>query len=258
MNVADRGPMIGPIAESRERIYGILEALLSHPDEGKWGRVVNGLEQRLAIRAADSLRATARLADSPLVSGELPAVELDLRFLVVELCQPLEHLKEEYERVLCVRNPRPGCSPFALDHRQAEETLAPAEFLADLAGLYRSFGFAEGSKLPGRPDHVAFEMGFMAFLIGQKRLAARMSTLDPQGALQFARCDLAERCFFSDHLAGWVCHFAAGLRKNTGGGYLEPLGRFLAAWMPVERAFLQPAGEAWDCDEKRASVVARA
>ena len=77
--------------------------------------------------------------------------------------------------------PRPGCSPFALDHHQLTEGLVPAEFLADLAGLYRSFGFAEGSKLPGRPDHVAFEMGFMTFLIAQKRLVSRIAWVDRQG-----------------------------------------------------------------------------
>jgi TorA maturation chaperone TorD len=235
MDVFENGPVIGPIEESRERIYRILEALLSHPDEGIWGRVLRGGEQRLAIATADSLRQTASQTEYPLLSGELSCAELDLRFLVVELCQPLEHLKGEYERVLCTHKPLPGCSPFALDHHSQSDGIVAAEFLADLAGLYRSFGFGEESKLPGRPDHVAFEMGFMAFLISQKRLVSRMVRIDPQGAEQFAGCDLAERSFFSDHLAGWVGNFASGLRKHTGGGYFEPLGRFLAAWMPLER-----------------------
>jgi TorA maturation chaperone TorD len=238
MDVIKGGPLVGPIEESRQRIYGILEALLSHPDEGKWGRVVTGKEQRLAIETADSLRGHARLAKYPVLPEELASEELDLRFLMVELCQPLEHLRGEYERVLCTRRPRPGCSPYALDHHRAAEAIVPAEILADLAGLYRSFGFHEEPKLPGRPDHVAFEMGFMAFLIGQKRLVGRMVRFDPQGAQHFARCDLAERRFFSDHLSGWAASFAAGLRKNTGGGYFEPLGRFLAAWMPLERHYL--------------------
>jgi TorA maturation chaperone TorD len=238
MDVFEDGPLAGPIAESRERIYGILEALLSHPDEGKWGRVVSGKEQRLAIEAADSLQNLACRAEYPLLPGELSSDELDLRFLMVELCQPLEHLKGEYERVLCTRRPRPGCSPFALDYHQVAEGIVPAEFLADLAGLYRSFGFREEPTLPGRPDHVAFEMGFMAFLIGQKRLVGRMVRLDPHGAEHFAGCDLAVRRFFSDHLSGWAVSFATGLRKNTGGGYFEPLGRFLAAWMPLERHYL--------------------
>src|SRR6516165_5612562 len=108
MQVSEVAPRVGPIEESRERVYGILEAVLSHPDEGKWGRVTTGREQRLAIATADAVRAFAAAADYPLLPGELPGDELDLRFLMVDLCQPLEHLKAEYERVLCVHQPRLG------------------------------------------------------------------------------------------------------------------------------------------------------
>jgi TorA maturation chaperone TorD len=257
MYVSERGPVVGLIEESRERIYGILEALLSHPDEGKWGRVLRGVEQRLAIATADSLRAAASALEYPLLPEELSCDELDLRCLMVEMCQPLEHLKGEYERVLCVRRPRPGCSPFALDYLRGHDEITPAEFLGDLAGLYRSFGFAEGSKLPGRPDHVAFETGFMAFLIAQKRLISRLAGLDPQGAQQFTRCDLAERSFFSDYLAGWVGSFAAGLREHAGGGYFEPLGRFLSAWIPLERHRFAAESRFEDRQERPQRAIAR-
>lgn len=239
MYLLERGPTVGSVEEWRGRIYGILEAVLSHPDEGKWGFVLSGPQQRLAIATADAVRAQASQLSYPLLPDELSCDELDLRFLMVELCQPLEHLKGEYDRVLCPRQPRPGCSPFALDHQRNAAGGASPEFLADLAGLYRSFGFTEGTRLPGRPDHVAFEMGFMSFLIGQQRVLVRMAPVDRQGAEQLARCDLAQSCFFSDHLAGWVGEFACGLRNNTGGGYFEPLGRFLSAWLPLERHYFE-------------------
>ena len=173
-----------------------------------------------------------------MLANELPGSELDLRFLVVELCQPLEHLKAEYERVLCVRRPRPGCSPFALDHQKAITGDLLTESVANLAGVYRAFGFAQANKLPLRTDHIAYELEFMSWLISQRRLASRMALVDRQAAEQAARCDLAQRSFFSDHLAGWVGPLSAGLQKYTGGGYFEPLGRFLAAWIPLERRFL--------------------
>ena len=66
-----------------------------------------------------------------------------LRLLVLELCQPLEHLREEYERVFCVRRIEPACSPYALNHRDGADGVTLAESLADLAGIYRAFGFAE-------------------------------------------------------------------------------------------------------------------
>jgi len=238
MGVLETGPEAGPVEEARGRIYAFLGALFSHPDTGKWGRVLNADEQRLAIATADVLRARACGMKYLVLADELPGSELDLRFLVVELCQPLEHLKAEYERVLCVRRPRPGCSPFALDHQKEITGFLLAESLANLAGVYRAFGFAQGNKLPLRTDHIAYELEFMSWLISQRRLVSRMALFDRQAAEQATRCDLAQRSFFSDHLAGWAGPLSAGLQKYTGGGYFEPLGRFLAAWIPLERHFL--------------------
>lgn len=235
----DTGKEIRALEDHRERMYGFLAALFSHPDEGKWGRVLGGSEQRLAIATADALRIAASEMDYEVREGELPSDELDLRFLVVELCQPLEHLKAEYERVLCVRHPRPGCSPFALDYQQDQPRgFHLAELLADLLGLYRAFGFLDGKKPPYRPDHIAYELEFMNWLIGQRRLACRMAAADRRAGDQAERCDLAQRSFFSDHLAGWLGPLALNLRRCTSGGYFEPLGRFLAAWIPLDRRYL--------------------
>ena len=186
----------------------------------------------------------------PILADELPGSELDLRFLVVELCQPLEHLKAEYERVLCVRRPRQGCSPFALDHQKSITGDLRAEGLANLAGFYRAFGFTPGNKLPLRTDHIAYELEFMNWLISQRCMAARMALFDRQAAEVATCCDLAERSFFSDHLAGWAGPLSVGLQKYTGGGYFEPLGRFLAAWIPLERCFLNIRPP---CEEVRVS-----
>ncbi len=231
-------PEVGPIEEARERIYGFLAALFSHPDEGNWGRVLNALEQRSAIEAADRVRAVACERDHGMLPEGPACDELDLRYLVVELCQPLEHLQGEYERVLCTRRPPPRCSPYELHHHDGGGGQSLAESLADLALIYRSFGFFDGDKLPLRPDHIAFEMGFMSWLLSQRRLAIRMDPVDRKAAEHATLCDLAQRNFFGDHLASWVASFAAGLQRHTGGGYFEPLGRFLAAWIALERQHL--------------------
>ncbi len=244
----------GPAEEARGRIYAFLGALFSHPDTGKWGRVLNAEEQRLAIATADALRTWASGMKYPVLADELPGRELDLRFLVVELCQPLEHLKAEYERVLCIKKPRPGCSPFALDHQKEITGFPLAESLANLAGLYRAFGFAQGNKLPLRTDHIAYELEFMNWLISQRRLASRMALVDVQAAELATRCDLAQRSFFSDHLAGWAGPLSAGLQKYTSGGYFEPLGRFLAAWVPLERHFLNAEPPCAEIQASRSAV----
>ena len=75
---------------------------------------------------------------------------------------------------------------------EGDPAILLAESLANLAGLYRAFGFAQGDKLPLRTDHIAYELEFMSWLISQQRLASRMALFDRQAAEQAARCDLAQ------------------------------------------------------------------
>ena len=151
MGVIEIGPEAGPVEEARGSDLRVPRRAVSHPDMGKWGRVLNADEQRLAIATADALRARACGMNYLVLADELPGSELDLRFLVVELCQPLEHLKAEYERVLCVRQPRPGCSPFALDHQKEITGFLLAESLANLAGVYRALGSPRATSCPCEP-----------------------------------------------------------------------------------------------------------
>ncbi len=221
--------------ESRECIYGFLAASLSHPDQGNWGRVLNPQAQRCFAAAVDLMRSTATALDYPLGDGELPPEQLNVRLLVLELCQPLEHLKAEYERVLCDRRGAAYCSPFELDYREDGHEADVVEDLASFATSYRAFDFFELERLPRRPDHIGCELDFMYRLLQNRRLASRLAPIDPHAARLARRCDLAQEHFFGDHLAPWVTSFAIGLEDCPGGGYLEAVGRFLAAWMPLER-----------------------
>jgi hypothetical protein len=94
----------------------------------------------------------------------------------------------------------------------------------------------------------------MCWLLTQNRLSSRLALVDPDAARFAARCDLAQRNFFSDHLAGWVSSFAADLRECTGGGNFEPVGRFLAAWIPFERSRLGIAEGYADAEHHSAGV----
>jgi TorA maturation chaperone TorD len=251
-------PEVDPIDRVRGRIYRFLAALLSHPDEGNWGCAVRAADQREAMLAADLLRETAVAAGYPVLCDELPAEELDLRLLVLELCQPLEHLREEYERVFCVRRVEPACSPYELNHRDGADGITLAESLANLAATYHASGFAVEGRLPRRPDHLAFELGFMAWLVARRRLAGLLAAVDHEAAEEAAFCDLAQRNFFGDHLSDWVASFGAGLQKYTGGGYLDALGRFMSAWVPFERHHLglEPGLQEGGCAAGEAVSVA--
>jgi len=187
------------------------------------------------IEAVDSLRRSDAGLEYPLREGELPASQLDVRWLVLELCQPLEHLKAEYERVLCDPRRVSYCSPYELDYRGETHRANVVEGLAGFATWYRAFDFFEEEQLPPKPDHIGCELEFMYRLLVKGRLASRLAPIDPYAERLAVRCGLAQENFFGDHLAPWVTSFAAGLVECPGGGYLEAVGRFLAAWMPLER-----------------------
>ncbi|WP_165219454.1 TorD/DmsD family molecular chaperone [Aquisphaera insulae] len=230
--------------EAREKIYGILEVSLTHPDGGSWGQLVLPDAQRRAIAASDWIRGLAMSGSYERHEGEGPARDLDLRALMVDLCQPLGQLKLSYERVICMKKPRPGCSPFALDHRKGMTEKRIERTLEELKGLYRDFEDFDASEGRRRADHVACEMGFMRCLIERGRMASVLRPIDGHAAEESARCGLAQRDFFGNHLTGWLVDFAAGLQRNARSGYFETLGRFLAAWAPFERHYLGIPAEA--------------
>lgn len=78
----------------------------------------------------------------------------------------------------------------------------------------------------------------MAWLIARSRIQRRLVCLGAGPGSALRGCDLAQRHFFGHHLAGWLPDLAAELQEFEGGGCLEELGRFLAAWINLERRYL--------------------
>ena len=231
MNVFESGPATGPIEEvARTNLLRFSRPCSHIRTKGNGGGFSAGRSSEWPLQWPIPSVTGRRGTDYQVLHEELSYDELDLRFLVVRTLSAARAF-EGGVRAQCSAPAGPGRDarrlPWTISQNTGRSSLA--ELLADLAGLYRSFGFAEGAKLPGRPDHVAFEIGFMAFLIGQKRLLSRLAKVRSPGPEQFTRCDLAQRSFFGDHLAGWVGEFAAGLRKNTGGGYSSP---WAGSWPP--------------------------
>jgi TorA maturation chaperone TorD len=210
----------------RERLYEFLAAVLAHPDAGTWGRATDPNEQALDVAAVDALR-----------GDDASAGDLDLRALMVELCQPLNHLKADYDRFF-VKSRRNSHSPLEMDHKTPWLRRRPERVVEELAREYDAAGAPEHDWEPSRPDHAARELGFMAWLIARSRFQRRMACLGAKDEEAVRGCDLAQREFFGHHLAGWLPELAAQLREFAGGGCLEQLGRFLAAWIIRERRYL--------------------
>lgn len=221
----------------RERIYGFLASVLSHPDAGMWGRATDPRAQREDVATVDAIRRASAAWEAESGDAAIDA-DLDLRSLVVELCRPMASLKVDYDRFF-VRSRRVSHSPLEMDHRGAWRKRRPEKALLDLRREYEAAGCPDREWMPTRDDHASRELGFMAWLIARSRIQRRLVCLGGAPAAVLRGCDLAQLHFFGHHLAGWLPDLAAALREFEGGGCLEELGRFLAAWINLERRYLE-------------------
>jgi len=101
----------------------------------------------------------------------------------------------------------------------------PGWVLADLARYYDAFGYAPGSEDP--LDHVAVEVGFVAYLHLKEALARACHDDEAAGITRDAR-----EAFVREHLAT----FAASLARRLGpddAGHLAGAADLLAARMPA-------------------------
>jgi TorA maturation chaperone TorD len=233
-------PATEPAAEAaidlaRECLYRFLGVALTDPAANTWLLLLDPDSRRLAAGAADLLREEAGARPTALGFGELPPGGLDLAPLLAELLRPRAELIAEYDRVFGLV-PSRECPPYETEYHRTAEPFFRAQQLADVAGFYRAFGLEPSRGQPERPDHLALELEFLAFLLAKKRLALDRSDGDNDGTARARVCAEAEAAFFRDHLAWWVPSFGTGLRRKAGEGFYAAVGRALAALTPAERA----------------------
>jgi TorA maturation chaperone TorD len=232
---ADCETAADPVDVARECLYRFLAVALTDP-RGPRGRLLaDAASRRLAADAADLLAAEARAAPVPLGLGELPPDRLDLGPAVDTLERAGADPAAEYDRVFGLVSAR-ECPPYETEYHSSGDPFFRAQQMADVAGFYRAFGLETSRRAPDRPDHLALELEFLAYLLLKKRLA--LGAWATGGQERAAVCDAAVRDFFRDHVAWWVPAFAAGLRHRAGGGFYATLADVLAALVPAERARL--------------------
>ena len=222
---------------ARECLYRFLAAALSDPYTSDVGLVLEPNNQQLARSAADLLREEANEPPVLLGFGELPLPQLDLAPFQAELRLSLGELRAEHDRVFGLVLSR-ECPPYETEYYSSAEPFFRAQQLADIAGFYRAFGLETAQAAPERPDHLALELEFMAFLLREERLALASAGANAAATEQAGVCADAQQSFLSDHLAWWVPSFARGLRRKAEHGFYLAVGHVLAAFMPIERSRL--------------------
>jgi TorA maturation chaperone TorD len=231
-----------------------MAATLSDPYLNTWRFVLEPQNQRLAAEAAGLLRASTAELPVELGRGELSHTLLDLEPLLRELQRPVEELRADYDRIFGLVVPR-ECPPYETEYYPTSEIFFRSQQLADIAGFYRAFGLDTAHE---RPDCIALELEFMAFVLMKKRLAIgtfgdrqqhhgsersalalRVPQQGSDSSVDHASvCEDAARSFFRDHLAWWVPAFAYGLRRKAASGFYAAVANVLAAIVPAERALL--------------------
>ncbi len=204
---------------ARECLYRFLSAIVAGPYSADWERASGAENQDLVIEAWHWLQPESD--------------EFEMIRLIEELEASPQALRAQYDTVFGLVVPK-ECPPYETEYYPTQETFGRSQQMADVAGFYQAFGIEPAQSSPERPDHLALELEFMAFLLLKIRLAIAATDHDPEAGEQASVCDRALRDFLRDHLAWWLPAFAAGLRRKTGAGYLHVLAGVLAAWIPAE------------------------
>jgi TorA maturation chaperone TorD len=202
-----------------ECLYRFLSAVVAGPYSAGWARVFGAENRDLVLGAWQWLQPESD--------------ESEIIRLIDDLEASPQVLRAQYDSVFGLVAPK-ECPPYETEYYPAQETFGRSQQLADIAGFYKAFGIEPAQLSPERPDHLALELEFMAFLMLKRRQAVAATGHGLEAGEQAGVCDRALRDFFRDHLAWWLPAFAAGLRRKANGGYLHALAGVLAALIPAE------------------------
>lgn len=214
---------------AREGLFRFLAAALSDPISSRYQQVLDPVNQKFAVDAADLLRDELSQAVLALGEGELPIQHLDVRPLLGHFRMAPAEQQAEHQRVFGLI-PALKCPPYETEYHANSDAFFRAQQMADVAGFYQAFGLQIGAAAPERPDHLTLELEFVAFL----HLKARQA----DGPEEARVCTEALRSFYADHVAWWVPAFTRALRRHAGNGFYHTLARIVAALMAAERRFL--------------------
>lgn len=188
---------------------------------------------KLACQATEALRHEPPPGE--LGFGEARTESFTLVELARELLRKDSDLVAEHVRVFGL-TPCRECSPYETDFHANEDPFFRSQQMADAAGFYRAFGVQPGGQRRERPDHIALELEFMAFLLAKQRLAADRP--DRLSVEHIDICRQAQQAFLRDHLAWWAPAFAQLLLRKAGQGPLALAASALCAFLPLERCRL--------------------
>ena len=116
----------------------------------------------------------------------------------------------------------------------------------DARNRYREAGLDFSDNLKEAPDHIAFELEFMYYLI-YKELEALASS-DRQTALAFLKKRWG---FLVDHLGAWISDFAGVVEENATTNFYKSLARLTKVFVQKDKAEISRVALAKLVDEQQ-------
>lgn len=234
-STAGMGSACGSLATGElacEVLYRFVAATLADPRWGSWPTEADESVLRVATLALQELLA-AQAAQFPPASRESWPVADPVGW-VTAAARSIGN-KAEHERVFGLITCH-DCPPYETEYQPVTDAFFRAQELADIAGFYRAFGLTLRRDWGERPDHIALELEFMAWLFTKRRLAFEERTRGIDSAAErMAVCEQAREAFFRDHLGWWAGGFAQLLQQKAAEGPLAAAARLLGVLIAFDR-----------------------
>lgn len=203
----------GRLALARGVIARLLGIALAPPGDAT-------LEELFSQRARRVLARAALIMDG----GEAGPVGAAAKELASLPAPSLQELRRVHLRIFG-HTPRGKVCPYETEYGR-EEIFQQAHELADIAGFYRAFGLKPAPEDGERPDHIACELEFLAFLSLKEAYAIEKAD---EEMLEITKA--AAKKFLRDHAGAFGRAFAAALEREDPGGPYGASARLCAAFL---------------------------
>jgi DMSO reductase family type II enzyme chaperone len=180
----------------RSRVYAMLSAVFSYPDEEFFAQLANGTFATELVETISALY--------PDVARSITEQEFALRASAT-----LQDLEAEYLRIFETGVPKP---PVSLYESAYIRDTQRASILLELKSFFDHFGLTVASESHELEDQIVAELDFMQFLAAKEAQAI-------EGQLDAAPYRRAQRDFLARHLGRWLPAMAQSASAIPAGFY---------------------------------------
>jgi len=238
-------PPLAAVRAARQEIYRHLSLCATDPRAERWPVLTDPDLQQAMRLGTKTLEQVGGSPTGGLAPGELGPEYLDPTALLSFISEETrDELAEIHDRIYGLVLSK-ECPPYESEYSSQTFSVSRSHRMADVAGFYNAFGVEPSDDHRERPDHVALELEFMAWLIAKETRALEAGGAEAEEHAEI--CRDAQKKFFAEHLCWWLPAFAMALRRKAGDASEPPcaaenfhvaFGSVLAAFTAAERAIL--------------------